>query len=254
VSGARAFWYKRHVAELWSDLSPLSRDAVALHLLLSDLAFLRGSLPEDEAELRRVAGVSEELWRSWPEIRDLWPVTNPRPRVHRARPVGAPSAPLSRLNPALGGAFSHASEACTVNQKRAQKAARIRWKAPRRGDAPSIPPGDAPSNASSMLGAMQKERKKDRKKEKERARSRAVGFSSTERKKSPPERALDTHRDPRSPNAPEWVRLRQAKLDRGEPLSTARPDSGIPEDHAFTAWCNGYDWLPPDVDPTGSAS
>jgi len=153
-----AVWYQRRVTELWTDLSLLSRDAVALHLLLSDLAFLRGPLPEDEEELRRVVGVSDSLWTSWPEIAHLWPTERLRGGNIGFRTV--------RVNPPLGEAFSEASEACAVNRKRAKKAANTRWNAVRDGDARS----NAPSNASSVLGAMQIEREKERKKERERPR------------------------------------------------------------------------------------
>lgn len=148
---ARAAWYKRRVAELWLDLVALPREAVALHLLLSDLAFQRGSLPEDEAELRRVVGVGEGLWHFWPEVRDLWPVHG----LRRGRT-------RSRINPTLGEAFSDASEAVAAYRKRGKKGAAGRWKKGRADDASS----NASSNASSIREAMQRrvEKSKSRKK------------------------------------------------------------------------------------------
>jgi uncharacterized protein YdaU (DUF1376 family) len=123
-------WYQRHVTELWTDLALLSRDAAALHALLSDLAFIRdGSLPEDEEELRRVVGVSDSLWNSWSEIAHLWPAKRLRGGNNGSRTV--------RVNLALREAFSQASEACSTNRKRAKKGAAGRWKKGRAVDASS---------------------------------------------------------------------------------------------------------------------
>jgi hypothetical protein len=129
------------VVEVWSDLTLLPREAVALHLLLSDLAFQRGSLPEDEVELRRVVGVGDGLWHSWADIRHLWPVSGLRRGCTRAR-----------MNPLLGEAFSDASEAVSNYRKRAKKGAAGRWKKGRADGASS----NASSNASSTRQAMQR--------------------------------------------------------------------------------------------------
>jgi hypothetical protein len=53
-----------------------SGDALALHGRLQDVAFLDGgALPCEPAEIRRRAGVSAALWRSWPgRVEKKWPL------------------------------------------------------------------------------------------------------------------------------------------------------------------------------------
>lgn len=162
MSPARPAWYKECPAETWAEIALLSRDEQALHFLLRGISPFC-TLPEDEEELRRLVGVSPDLWRGWSAIRHLWPVSGLRRGRTRAR-----------MNPLLGEALSEATEACATYRKRAKAGAAGRWKKDRALD--------ASSNASSVLEGMQRERleRVEEREKKEPARKRAPGaFSST---------------------------------------------------------------------------
>jgi hypothetical protein len=105
-------------------------DALALHGRLQDVAFLDGgTLPSKPDEIRRRAGVSVALWKSWPG------------KVERKWPVGADGT--SRVNADLAEELGRVQSLLAARSAGGKKGNKNRWKKGKR-----IPDGSETDSAT----------------------------------------------------------------------------------------------------------